>query len=159
MKKLALLSFVVLGTMALTGCQNYQYAAGERQAVGTVLGGIGGGLIGSAIGSGSGQVVATAAGAIIGAIAGNEFGRRMDETDRVEANQAFHQATKCEIGHTTYWSNPPTGHHGSIRPIRDGISSHGLYCREFQTTIFIDGRSERLYGQACRMRDGSWKPV
>ena len=32
-------------------------------------------------------------------------------------------------------------------------------CREFQTTITIDGREQPGYGTACRQSDGSWKIV
>lgn len=37
-------------------------------------------------------------------------------------------------------------------------SSNG-YCREFQTTIVIDGRAERAFGTACLQPDGSWAVV
>ena len=30
-------------------------------------------------------------------------------------------------------------------------------CREYRTVATIDGRSERLYGTACRQPDGSWR--
>ena len=30
-------------------------------------------------------------------------------------------------------------------------------CREYQTTVIIDGREQRAYGTACLMPDGSWQ--
>jgi hypothetical protein len=38
-------------------------------------------------------------------------------------------------------------------------SDDGSYCREFQTTIVIDGRPERAFGTACLQPDGSWAVV
>jgi hypothetical protein len=35
----------------------------------------------------------------------------------------------------------------------------GSYCREFQTTIVIDGRPENAFGTACLQPDGSWAVV
>lgn len=151
-----LLPLALVSSLLVVGCQNYQYGVGERQVVGTVVGGVAGGLLGATIGAGTGQVIAAASGALLGGIIGHEIGRRMDETDKYMANQAFKRATSADIGHNIYWENAPTGHSGSVRPIRDGMSSHGLYCREFQSTVYIDGRTEKMYGTACRQRDGSW---
>ena len=33
------------------------------------------------------------------------------------------------------------------------------YCREFTTTIVIDGAPQQAYGTACRHADGTWKLV
>jgi hypothetical protein len=38
-------------------------------------------------------------------------------------------------------------------------SSSDSYCREFQTSIVIDGRAERAFGTACLQPDGSWAVV
>jgi hypothetical protein len=38
-------------------------------------------------------------------------------------------------------------------------SGDGSYCREFQTTIVIDGRPENAFGTACLQPDGSWAVV
>jgi hypothetical protein len=38
-------------------------------------------------------------------------------------------------------------------------SDEGSYCREFQTTVVIDGRPERAFGTACMQPDGSWAVV
>ena len=31
------------------------------------------------------------------------------------------------------------------------------YCREYTTTVVIDGRTERAHGTACRQPDGIWQ--
>ena len=33
----------------------------------------------------------------------------------------------------------------------------GQYCREYQTTIVVNGRPESAHGTACREPDGSWR--
>ena len=35
----------------------------------------------------------------------------------------------------------------------------GSQCREFQQTVMVDGRSEQIYGTACRQPDGTWKVI
>ncbi|MGB5177274.1 MAG: hypothetical protein WBP44_00955 [Gammaproteobacteria bacterium] len=42
---------------------------------------------------------------------------------------------------------------------REGTSSSGRYCREFQHEITIGGKGEQGYGIACRQPDGNWEVV
>lgn len=32
-------------------------------------------------------------------------------------------------------------------------------CREYQTTVTIDGKPQKAYGKACRQPDGTWKQM
>ena len=32
-------------------------------------------------------------------------------------------------------------------------------CREYQTSVTIDGRAQRAFGRVCRQSDGSWRVV
>jgi surface antigen len=43
--------------------------------------------------------------------------------------------------------------------VREGTSESGKYCREFQQTVTIGGKTEQAYGTACRQPDGSWQIV
>ncbi len=138
-------------------CSNSGY--GEKQTVGTVGGAAIGGLLGSQFGSGTGQLIATGAGVFIGGLVGSEIGRTMDEQDRMRADQAVNQAHTAPVGETIAWNNPESGNFGAVTPVRDGTSTSGLYCREFQQTITVNGRSESAYGTACREPDGTWKIV
>lgn len=147
---------VTMLTLFSAGCANNM---GQKEGIGTILGAAGGGLLGSQFGSGSGQLAATAAGTLLGALIGSNIGRTMDEVDRMRAHQALTQATQAPIGATINWNNPRSGHYGSVTPVRDGVSSAGSYCREFQQTVTIDGQTERVYGTACRQPDGSWKLI
>lgn len=141
----------------LAGCaQNGQY--GTKQTVGALGGAALGGWAGSQIGGGRGQLAATAAGALIGALVGSEIGRTMDEADRRRAQQAYTQATTAPVGETITWQNPNSGNYGSVTPTREGTkTTTGEYCREYQQTVVIGGKTESAYGVACRQPDGSWE--
>lgn len=149
---------VVISLLALliSGCASDM---GQKETVGGLLGAAGGGLLGSQFGGGSGKLAATAAGTLVGALVGSNIGRSMDEVDRLKAQQAYAQAAHAPLGETITWSNPATEHSGSITPVREGTTSSGLYCREFQQSVRIGGETERAYGTACRQPDGSWKMV
>jgi surface antigen len=147
----------LLMVFAVSACENSDY--GTKQTVGAVLGAAGGGLLGSQFGSGRGQLAATAAGAVLGGLLGSEVGRSLDETDRLRAQQAYTQASSAPVGETIRWNNPDSGNYGYVTPVRDGTSTSGAYCREFQQTVVIGGKTETAYGTACREPDGSWRIV
>jgi surface antigen len=155
--KLRTVAAAALIALFAAGCSNSSY--GEKQTVGTVGGAALGGLLGSQFGSGTGQLVATGAGVFIGALVGSEIGRTMDEQDRMRADQAVNQAHSAPVGETIVWNNPESGNSGAVTPVRDGTSTSGLYCREFQQTITVNGRTETAYGTACREPDGTWRIV
>ncbi len=50
----------------------------------------------------------------------------------------------------------PTNYQGG--PYDSGLDN-GPYCREFQTTVVIDGRPQSAHGTACQQPDGSWAVV
>src|SRR3546814_3063255 len=64
----------------------------------------------------------------------------MDTVDRQQAECAYQRATTAPVGETITWSNPNTGNSGSVTPTREGTSSTGAYCREFQQTVTIGGK-------------------
>lgn len=131
----------------------------EKEDWGTILGGVGGAVIGSQFGSGSGRIAATAAGTLIGAFAGREVGKSLDKADLAAAQQAQNRAHTAPIGEKITWSNPESGHSGTVTPTRQGTDSAGNQCREYQSTVTIGGKTEQAYGTACRQPDGSWKVV
>ncbi|HSE76532.1 MAG TPA: RT0821/Lpp0805 family surface protein [Alphaproteobacteria bacterium] len=147
--------FAVSVAVALAACSD----AGPKENIGTIVGGVGGAVIGSQIGSGSGQIVAAAAGTLIGAYLGREVGRSLDKADIAAAQQAQERAHTAPVGERIVWSNPETGHSGTVTPTRQGNDNSGHVCREYQTTVTVDGKTERAYGTACRQPDGSWKIV
>lgn len=132
------------------------YSPAPAAAGGAVAGAIAGGVIGGEMGRGSGAVV----GSLLGAFLGMEVGRSIDEGDRMAADAAARRAYLDEpVGRTVTWANPASGHEGTIVTLRDGTDSTGNYCREYQQTVKIDGRSQRAFGTACRRPDGSWQVV
>ena len=144
--------------LALTACA--QNEAGPKESIGTLLGAVVGGVAGSQVGSGRGQLVATGVGTLLGAYLGNEIGKSLDRADRLYMQQAEQQATVAPISETIAWSNPDSGNYGTVTPKREGTHQvTGEYCREFQQTVTVGGRSEEAYGTACRREDGTWEIV
>lgn len=151
---------VGLGLAAMTtlgACESIQGA--PKATAGTVLGGIGGAVIGSQFGGGSGQIAATAAGTLLGAFVGSEIGKSLDRADRDAISSAQQQAYAAPVGQTIAWNNPDSGNRGTITPVRDGYAQSGSYCREYRTTVTIDGRREEALGTACQQPDGTWRVV
>lgn len=134
--------------------------SGQKQTLGTILGGGLGALAGSQVGGGKGQLAAVAVGALLGAYAGSEVGKSLDKADQAHAEKAYKQAQTTQLGQTVAWNNPESGHSGTVTPIRDGKQAEtGAYCREFKTSVSIDGQTEEAVGTACQQPDGSWKIV
>ncbi len=153
------ISFVIIaGLVATAGCaQQDQY--GPKQGVGTLGGAALGGLLGSQFGSGRGKLVTTAVGVLIGALAGSEVGKSLDRADKAYADRAVSRAHAAPIGETIKWNNPKSGNYGAITPVREGRSDDGKYCREFQQSITVAGKTQQGYGIACRQPDGTWHIV
>lgn len=155
MKNFALLS-MVLAVFALSACQTLE-GRGTKETVGGVGGAVAGGIIGSQIGSGSGRLWATGAGVLLGGLLGSEIGASLDNADRAAAAQAQRRAYDAPIGETVSWNNPDSGNYGTYTPTREGQSSYGRYCREYEQMIYVDGRQETAVGQACQNPDGTWE--
>jgi len=145
-------------SLGLAGCEQTGQM-GTKETIGTLGGAVLGGLAGSQIGGGTGQLWATGAGALLGAFIGNEIGSSLDKADRAYASEAMNKAYSAPIGQPIAWNNPDSGRSGTVTPVRDGRSASGEYCREYQTTVNIDGRKPNAYGTACRKPDGSWQVV
>jgi len=139
--------------LVVSACES----AGTKQTVGTLGGAAGGALLGSQFGHGTGQLVAVGIGTLLGAFVGSEIGKSLDDTDRLKAQAAAQQAYAAPIGQQVNWNNPNSGNRGTITTTRDGYTNSGSYCREYQQTIIVGGRSERAMGTACQQPDGTWK--
>ena len=140
----------------LSGCT----MGGPKQTGGTLLGGIGGALAGSQIGKGNGNVAAIAAGTLLGAFIGSSVGESLDHADQMYANQTAQRSLEtAKKGQALTWHNPDNGHSGMITPQRTYQTANGQYCREFNQTIQIGGKTQNAYGTACRQPDGTWQIV
>jgi surface antigen len=149
------IAIVAVTVLALGACTQGK----EKEEFGTVIGAIGGAVAGAQFGHGAGQVAAAAAGTLIGGFVGREVGKSLDKADMAAAQQAQTKAHTAPIGEKIAWTNPESGHSGTVTPTRQGTDTSGNQCREYQSTVTIGGKTEQAYGTACRQPDGSWKVV
>ena len=89
---------------------------GPKTGIGAALGAAGGGLLGAAAGGGATGI---AAGVLLGGLLGGATGSVLDDQDRRTAANTTQQALESKpSGTTSTWTNPDTGHSGSVTPIR-----------------------------------------
>jgi len=81
----------------------------------------------------------------------------LNEAQERAHEQAQISATTAPIGETIIWRED--GASGAVTATREGTSTAGRYCREFQQKVTIGGRTEEAYGTACLQPDGSWEVV
>lgn len=152
-KALITASLIVAVSLPLVSC--------TKEESGTLLGAIGGAVIGSAIGGkggGTGKVIAVAAGTLAGAYIGREIGRSLDRADRLAMQQRTQYSLEStKSGQTSTWHNPDSGNSGTITPQPAYTNKTDKYCREYQQTVTVGGKTETAYGTACRQPDGTWK--
>ncbi len=127
----------------------------NREVLGAVLGGATGAVVGSQIGKGTGRLVATAAGTVVGFLLGGNIGRSMDEVDQNCVGQALEHARDTQ---PVVWQKDD-GPRYEVKPTATYRDREDRYCREYQTTVIIGGRTQRASGTACRQPDGSWQRV
>ncbi len=154
--KLKIVAVALILITATSGCAHDPH---RKENIGAVSGAAAGGLLGAQIGSGPVAVLAAGAGVLIGALIGSSIGRDLDELDRMKAEEAAERAHVVPIGETVTWNNPESQNYGSVTPTRDGTSSKGEYCREYQKIITIDGETQEAYGVACLQPNGDWRMV
>ncbi len=128
----------------------------NNEDVGTVGGAVVGGLLGSQFGGGSGRVAAAAGGALLGAFLGGKIGKTMDRQDQLEMQMALESSP---TGRPKRWVNPENGNQYVVTPRRTYYVHEHQPCREYVTRATIGGKSEQIYGTACRQEDGSWKVI
>jgi surface antigen len=145
------LALIMAGAAGLTACQTPT----TQEQSGAIVGGVLGGIVGSQVGEGRGRTAATVIGTLVGAAIGGNVGRSMDQTDRLRAAQALESAP---TGTPTSWRNPDSGHQYTVTPTRTVSTAEGP-CREYTTSAVIGGKTEKVYGRACRQSDGSWRVV
>src|SRR3974390_3215364 len=137
MKKIGLLLIAFALAAVTAGC-----ATKEEQ--GTIFGAGTGALLGNAMSRGN--PAATVGGAIIGGFIGNRIGKSMDDEDRRRAAEAQYAA--FENGQRAEWRSP-NGHYGYIEP-RPYYTYREMRCREFEQTVYINGRPETIVGREGR---------
>jgi surface antigen len=148
---------LVLSAWALSACAGSDY--GPKQTVGTLAGAGLGGLAGATLFDGNARIAGAAAGTLLGAWLGHEAGKSLDRADAIYASRAQAQALEYAPARAaTPWRNPDTGSYGTVTPVQTYETADG-YCREFQHKAKIGGRTEQVYGTACRSADGQWQVI
>ncbi len=150
---------IAAASLLLASCT--QDVVSDKKAAGTVIGSIVGLIVGSKLGSGTGRTVAMAVGGIAGAWIGSEIGQKLNERDQELAREAADEALENgKTGNTDTWSNPDSGNSGSVTPVSDSYETvSNEECRDFESTVTVEGETEVAHGRACRQEDGSWKIV
>ncbi|MSO54601.1 MAG: hypothetical protein EXQ90_05670 [Rhodospirillales bacterium] len=157
MKLKQVIAVGVVGGM-LTACQSIQDS--PKQTGGTLIGAGLGALAGSQIGGGTGALAAVAIGALAGGWLGGEAGKSLDRADRVHAEQTTQNSLERNTtGQTSSWQNPDSRNTGTVTPTITYQMANGHFCRDFEQTIVVDGKSERATGRACREQNGEWRVV
>lgn len=150
---------ILLVSIAVGGCQS-SMQDNPKQTLGTIVGAGLGGLIGAGVGSGKGQLAAVAIGVLAGSYFGGEIGQSLDKADKAYMDKNAQEGLELsKTGTTTAWRNPDSGNSGTFTPTTTYQTSTGENCREFETTIYVEGNEESATGRACRKNDGTWKIV
>jgi len=127
----------------------------RKRDVGMVVGGAGGAVAGQAIGGSdpTARVLGTLLGVVVGAAVGGYLGSLWDDYDR---KQAAYALENTRDNRPVAWRNPNTNSENTFTPTRT-YESGNTPCREFTSTIYIDGKKEVGKGTACRQPDGTWR--
>jgi len=148
MKNMKLMSLVAITTLFLGACNA---SMPSKQNTGAVLGGVAGGIAGSQVGSGVGRDAAMVVGTLLGAALGGAVGSSMDTTDRLNAAQAL------STGKQLSWNNPDTGAEYTVTPQSTYTNTQGEECRDFVTTVTVNGEDKEVESSACQKADGTWQ--
>ncbi|HLD84168.1 MAG TPA: glycine zipper domain-containing protein [Coxiellaceae bacterium] len=157
MRKLALAGILSVMAFEMTSC-----TPGNNVPGATATGALAGGLIGNQIFHGRNAFAGVIAGALIGGVIGNRIGVHMDEQDKINMQSAI---IHTPVNQEATWTSNQAGPNGEpvtyqVKPTRVYTSqATHRYCREYQTTVTVGGKTEQAFGKACRMPDGQWKIV
>lgn len=149
-----MIKFATVGvvSLALVACE-----PGNNTTGATLAGAAAGGLLGAAaFGGGSAQWVGIVGGALLGSVVGNQIGKYMDRQDEANMQNAI---VKTPVGSQAQWTNSKTNTTYVVRPVKNYTGANNNYCREYQTTVTINGKAQQGYGRACRQPDGTWRIV
>ena len=141
--------------LALGACVSPYYQPGPRAQIGAVTGAAAGGLLGAAASGGGAEAIV--GGLLLGGLVGGAVGDSLDRMDRRYAARSFQEGLEYHpSGRSANWSNPDSGHEGSLTPTGTYETAYGP-CREFRQVVTIEGHMHRAYGTACRDADGRWR--
>ena len=148
MKKWLLAGVMAAAGLEMTGC-----TPGNNTMGSTFTGAAAGGLLGGTLfhNTAAGAI----GGALLGGVIGNQIGQAMDRQDQANMQNAV---ANVPVGQQAQWTSQQNGAQYTVRPVKSYTKKH-RYCREYQTTVTVNGKTQNAYGKACRQPDGSWKIV
>jgi len=84
----------------------------------------------------------------------------LDRADDAFRAAAYRQAWAGALGRDHAWSNPVTGHAGTVRAVRERLDPASRQpCREILETLSTAGNTTSAYAVGCRTADGTWSIV
>lgn len=132
----------------------------RTETMGGVLGGILGGVVGSKMGKGTGQNISIIIGATLGTMWGQDIAKGMTQTDKIYSERTTQDTLEYgKPGETATWSNPDSGNSGAVTIEKTYANDKGENCRQFETTVNVEGEERTATGTACRTSDGEWQVV
>jgi len=104
---------------------------------------------------------AEAAGVPAGTYVGSGLGPDLVPDDRTYMRRYTQDALEYNrLWQLSAWRNPVSGANGTVMPVRTYRSDQGQHCREFETTLSVDGDDpQRAIRRACRESDGTWRLI
>jgi surface antigen len=152
---ISVLIAISMSLLALTGCSSNTQQG--NTTIGAVSGAVVGGLAGTAFGAGTGRAVAVGVGAVAGALFGGWIGHEMDHSDNT---RCCHTLDRNAPNHPHTWKNKRTGAQYTVKPTSRVMTYNGNnYCRQYETTATMNGKTQTSSGIACRQANGSWQVV
>ncbi|GGF23479.1 hypothetical protein GCM10011611_31970 [Aliidongia dinghuensis] len=84
----------------------------------------------------------------------------LDAADAAFRAAAYGRAWAAPLGETQRWTNPATGHAGSVQPLKERVDPASRQpCREVAETLVSGGPAAVGYAVGCRAQDGNWRIV
>lgn len=132
----------------------------RSETLGGAMGGVLGGIAGSKTGKGTGQKLGIVLGATLGAMWGQDIAKGLNEADKIYSARTTQDTLEYgKPGETSTWSNPDSGHSGTVTADETYANENGENCRQFETTVQVDGESRTAAGTACKAKNGEWRVV
>lgn len=95
---------------------------------------------------------------LLGSLARSDAAAALGPGDReIAARTTAIALQHTRDGATSTWSNPRTGHTGSVTPVDTREGADGGICRALRQTASVAGKSIEARGIACRGTDGTWQ--
>lgn len=132
----------------------------RSEKLGAVVGGVAGAILGSKVGGGVGRNASIVIGGALGAMLGQDIAKGMTDLDKIYTERTTQDTLEYgKPGETVEWSNPDSGNSGSVTVDEVYAAEDGKDCREFETTVDVEGEERTATGTACRMSDGEWRII